>query len=505
MDSSTSEKISPATAADEQAADDAFEQCGVHYRHGRWPAVLEAARETLALLERCGQTGRRVELLRWTTLAACETGRFDAALASANESCRLAEAAGEPAQLALSLVSLGICIERMGDPWQSHRLMEEARALVQGLDDPYAHFVILNNLCAAHIGAFYLLRDSAGADEVRRVLDSAADHARQALPLVERLDSNPFIAAIVEGNLGEALVHLGQLDEAERWLTQALRRTAGNAARGWRIRYSMGELVLARGNARDAARHLQALCEEMQDSGQANTLTRVHDALYRSWRALGDAPHALAHLERFDALERKRVLAQLQAQSRLFVTRVEAERARLEVQAERLRAAEFEADAQRDQLTGLGNRRHLDKHMPSLLAAARHKAGGLALALLDLDHFKRVNDRFGHAVGDRVLVQIAQVLRDNTRAGDLLVRLGGEEFLVVLADTPPQRALEVCERLRAQAQSQDWEAIAPGLSLTLSIGLASAPPHELPPLMQAADEALYRAKDGGRNRVVMSS
>jgi diguanylate cyclase (GGDEF)-like protein len=477
------------------------------FRLGRWPAVLDIGESAAALLNRTGEISRHVEVLRWVTIAASELGRFDLALSSANESCRVAEAAGERGPLALSLMALGICIERMGDPWQAHRLVEEARLLLQGENNPYAQSMVLNNLCASYIGAFYLLRDGGSQGEVRSVLRKAEAHAREALPLVAQMPHNPVLYAIVEGNLAEALVHLGERDEAEQLLDQALRRVTeqGNTAHSWRIRFSRGELLLARGDAAGASRELNALWHELDGSEQSNTLTRVHDALYRTWRALGDHANALAHLEAFEMLERKRVVAQLQAQSRLFVTRVEAERSRLEAQVERLRAAEFESEAQRDQLTGLGNRRHLDRRMPPVLAAAASNNSPLSVALIDLDHFKRINDRFGHGIGDLVLSRIADLLRANTRSTDVLVRLGGEEFLIVFTDTALPLAQEVSERLREQVQSHDWSTIAPELAVTLSIGLTTAPPYDLAVLSQSADQALYRAKSAGRNRVQVST
>ncbi|MEK8029495.1 diguanylate cyclase [Ideonella sp. DXS29W] len=494
-----------AQADDHGRAEAGYLLCMAQFRLGRWPAVLESGEASSPLLHRIGAIVRQVEVLRWVTIAASELGRFDLALASANESCRVAEAAGERVPLALSLMALGVCIERMGDPWQAHRLVEEARVLLQGENSPYAQSMILNNLCASYLGAFYLLRDGAAPAEARAVLEKAVGHAREALPLMAQLPNNGILSAIIEGNLAESLVHLGQCDEAEQLLDRALGRVneQGNTSHGWRLRYARGELLLARGDAAGASRELSALWQDLDGSEQSNTLTRVHDALYRSWRALGVHARALAHLEGFEALERRRVVAQLQAQSRLFVTRVEAERARLEAQVERLRAAEFEADAQRDELTGLGNRRHLERRLPPLLAAAAASGHPLSVALVDLDHFKHVNDRHGHAAGDRVLTVIADLLRAHTRATDLLVRLGGEEFLIVFTDTDIHAAQEVSERLRERVESHDWTHVAPGVVVTLSVGLTTAPPYDLAALSHSADLALYRAKRAGRNRVVV--
>jgi diguanylate cyclase (GGDEF)-like protein len=493
-----------ASPADERArAAAGFVLCTSHYRLGNWSAMLETSEPVLPLLQRGGMVAERVELLRWVTLAACELGRFDQALRCANESCALAEQHGDVTQLALSLVALGICIERMGDPWQAHRLLEEALLRMEGVDDPYARCMILNNLCASYIGAYYLLRDGGAAEQAREVIAKAARHAREARTIAPGVPGAAFFGAIIDGNLAESLLHLGELDEADSLVDAALAQVTGqgNLARAWRMRYVRGMLLLARGRAEEAAAELTAVWHELEGSQQHNTLARVHDALYRCWRRLGDAGRALAHLESFEGIERKRIVSQLQAQSALFVTRVEAERARLEAHAERQRAAEMEQRALRDPLTGLGNRRLMAQRLPAMLADAASQGLPVSVAVIDLDHFKGVNDRFGHAVGDAVLVRLADLLRTCTRVGDLLVRLGGEEFLVALAGAGPDMAREVTERLRAGMQRLDWSTIAPGLAVTLSVGLASTPPYDMAALNHAADEALYRAKRAGRNQV----
>lgn len=129
----------------------------------------------------------------------------------------------------------------------------------------------------------------------------------------------------------------------------------------------------------------------------------------------------------------------------------------------------------------------------------------LALAPIDVDHFKAVNDLQGHAVGDRVLVVLAQLLRENTRTSDVLGRHGGEEFVVVLPGMSPALAAEVWERLRARVAAYPWAQLCGyGALLTINIGLAAAPPHDLAALLQGADEALYRAKRAGRYRLCVA-
>jgi diguanylate cyclase (GGDEF)-like protein len=161
--------------------------------------------------------------------------------------------------------------------------------------------------------------------------------------------------------------------------------------------------------------------------------------------------------------------------------------------------------AVRDGLTGAYNRRFLDEYLAHRLAEAVRHAQPLSLALLDLDHFKKLNDTSGHATGDRALVELAAVVNRTIRAGDVLVRYGGEEFVLVLGATDLPGALIVAERIRAS--TEEVRLAVPGAAeparVTVSIGVASAPQHgaAASELLLVADRALYRAKNGGRNRV----
>jgi diguanylate cyclase (GGDEF)-like protein len=159
-------------------------------------------------------------------------------------------------------------------------------------------------------------------------------------------------------------------------------------------------------------------------------------------------------------------------------------------------------DAHEDALTGLHNRRRVDRDLPLLLAQMREQGRPLQVAVLDVDHFKQVNDCHGHAVGDEVLRQVARLLGERLRTRDIAARLGGEEFLVVLVDTPPDVGLEICDRLRQAVQQHDWSLQADALAVTCSIGVAALRDgDDVATLTQRADAALYRAKREGRNRV----
>lgn len=160
--------------------------------------------------------------------------------------------------------------------------------------------------------------------------------------------------------------------------------------------------------------------------------------------------------------------------------------------------------ALRDPLTGLNNRRFLEEYVDTLTSAARRRQVSMALLLLDLDHFKSVNDAHGHDAGDAVLKALAAALKSSVRASDLVIRFGGEEFLIVLQDTHAGAAMQVAENIRSAVERMKIGLGATVLRKTISIGLAMYPEDSdtFWQLVKLADLALYRAKSEGRNRVV---
>jgi diguanylate cyclase (GGDEF)-like protein len=154
-----------------------------------------------------------------------------------------------------------------------------------------------------------------------------------------------------------------------------------------------------------------------------------------------------------------------------------------------------------DPLTGLANRRAFDQRLAEETERAVRHRRELSLILVDVDHFKQINDRFGHATGDRVLVNLARDMRAVMRTGDLLARIGGDEMAMILADCPPEQAEDVAHRMLDAAA--DDTSLSQRHAVTLSIGVAGlTADRTAEELLKLADQALYRAKDSGRNRVV---
>jgi two-component system cell cycle response regulator len=172
--------------------------------------------------------------------------------------------------------------------------------------------------------------------------------------------------------------------------------------------------------------------------------------------------------------------------------------AELEMANEKLQHA-----ALTDALTGLYNRRYVVDRLEEEWAAAIRTDRPLACLLIDLDHFKRVNDTHGHDVGDLVLQAAAARMRDTLRESDVVCRLGGEEFVVIGAEMDLSAALACAERLRAAVEAEAINVPGASLQVTLSIGVAVRKPHMNAPadLFKAADRAVYAAKQGGRNQV----
>ncbi len=165
----------------------------------------------------------------------------------------------------------------------------------------------------------------------------------------------------------------------------------------------------------------------------------------------------------------------------------------------------FEEAATTDFLTGLNNRRQLIRLGIPLLAGAHRSATPLAVAMLDIDKFKQVNDTYGHDAGDAVLKQIGSLLKERFRRSDIVARYGGEEFCILAPQLDPAQAFELFDEFRYELSMQKIEVEGHPLSITVSIGVTTVLCDSLDEMISQADEQMYKAKQSGRNCVVISS
>lgn len=308
-------------------------------------------------------------------------------------------------------------------------------------------------LCAEHEASLRLfLGDPASS------LDAVAEHRRLSESL--GLPAQVTVIALTEVR---ALLALGRLEEAKALADRDLDPTVFDAADMYTPRLLETRMLL--------------------------------------FRALGRFEDALDVSEQLRAHERRAMRERVESQMRHLLKDAEIEGARIEAERLREHAEELEQVALEDPLTGLANRRALERYFERWSLADPKPE--IAVAVIDIDHFKDVNDEFGHDVGDIVLGKLAELMRGSTRTGDIVARNGGEEFVLVLPGCRLPRAVEVCERLRRRIRDHRWDPALPAIdSVTVSVGLTIANADDAPAdVLRRADLAMYRAKREGRDRL----
>lgn len=231
----------------------------------------------------------------------------------------------------------------------------------------------------------------------------------------------------------------------------------------------------------------------------------LRDALAQLYQAYGEQQEQVARLTWIS----DRYQTAVMQENRLLSARNEQQLRRLQKIArisdryqemQREVARDLRNSATHDALTGLPNRRLM---LEELQAAEQKRDPGFSLALLDVDHFKQINDAHGHDAGDQVLVRIAAMLRGQLRADDICARWGGEEFLLLWPAVGVDAAVEIAERIRLTIERTPFEVQGHTMHLTVSIGVAThRSGRDSADLIKRADFALYEAKHGGRNRTI---
>lgn len=330
------------------------------------------------------------------------------------------------------------------------------------------------------------------------------------------------------GNLASALGAAGQFDEAMTMGRKAASQLTELGDPNYIIEYkrSLAWILVRTGELEEARELITEALAVAEAKGYHRDITACHGVLAGVYRDLGDFPSAYRHLEKFHeqtlAQSRKKAVSQLEVHK----WRLELENARVQAEQERerrqnlaesyaelnemherlaARAVELEWSSYRDALTELANRRYFDERLSREAERSLENGTGVSLMMIDLDEFKLINDTFGHPVGDEVLRVTARILQAGTRRSDMCARIGGEEFAVLLTtEVEPYDLQHLADQLRRTFVAYDWDSVAQGLSVSISIGAASLSEVDHDPLLllKMADQRLYAAKRAGRNQVV---
>ncbi len=489
----------------------------VHYRRNRFADATRqaAAASGVGVGSSCPWT-RAEGLVAWARIDWSVGDEADA-LRGLGEALEPALQHGD-ARLQLHVQNLlGLVHADLGDIATSLQFHQQARQAARHSGVPDLELVACTNLVGRGLALGEKLQAEGRLQDARARWLDAVNLAEQTESMARRNGLMHGVPHLMAAH-GAALMRLGRLDEAlavlrlHRHLTEttpdrsSLVHAAGHLAELWR-----------RHGDTDAAR--QALEDGLAEAGRLGAKARaaaLHLAMSELEESQARFEPALFHHKRFHALREECAIDRAQRKSMALAVRLDTERALHEAEMARRRAqsladahealqartATLSQEALTDALTGLANRRRLDDELPRMHAEARRLHQPLHVALVDVDHFKQVNDRHSHGVGDAVLREIGRLLRGQCREGDLAARYGGEEFLITFRGADAVASRGACERLRLVVRAHPWQQLRPGLELTVSIGLGDlAQSPDMMAGLQQVDRRLYAAKRGGRDRV----
>jgi diguanylate cyclase (GGDEF)-like protein len=490
----------------------------VAWRRSDYPEALRCHLRALPVQRARGDRQGESDSLNLIGNVHYQIGEYARALESYREAERIKREIGDVRGLSQCVNNIGNIHGRLGDFAQALEAHRRALELKRGTGDRQGEAIALVNVGSSH--------------EAMGDFDAALEHYTAGLEHARRVGER-WVEADALRNLGDVHRKRGDTDRALACYAASRDTAAASGVRVVEVEalIGMGTTLNGLGAGDSALEPLTRALAVAEQTGSRRLVYSSHRALSEAYEAVGDAPAALRHFKAYHQVEDEVFSAELEwrlksilVQAEIEATQREAgllrekndeltganhalraadeEKARLVAQL-REQAEELDRLSREDSLTGLSNRRHVAERLALEWERARRFGRDLSVVLADLDHFKTVNDRFSHAVGDEVLRAVGGLLRESTRQLDVVGRWGGEEFVLILVETSPDRAARFCEKLRAKIEAYDWVAIHPELSVTISMGVAGNVGIQSPEaLLAAADARLYQAKREGRNRVI---
>ena len=347
--------------------------------------------------------------------------------------------------------------------------------------------------------------------------DLALEYARESLSLCDDLTYSLYGHSLTAMGRAYAAVHATENALFHYQQALAAAHDQGDRQLSKTALYFIGELYIQEEKLDQAIRYIQsslALAEEVKSNFY---ISLCHQALSRIYETQGDLARALEHYKQFHAVQEEMFNEKNTKQIQILGVMHQTELARREAEIYQSRNTELEREiAERklleeklrhlaitDELTGITNRRHFLELSKHHIKHALRLERTLALAVMDLDYFKQINDTYGHAAGDRALIAFVKTVQKNIREIDLLARFGGDEFVLLFLESDTRQAYQVFDRIRRELAANHIQVEGRAFSITMTVGIAGLVNQDdtIDLLLARADKALYRAKEAGRNRV----
>ena len=436
-------------------------------------------------------------------------GTYAEALENLLQALRIADEMNDNKLKSQVLNNLGLLYLKMEDYPQALSYLKKSLDAASDINNPAFEAELLDNICVAYLNL----------GEYNRALT----HSQKGISLFQQ-SGNRYGEAKALNTSGEIYAAMGHALEAISYYQKSLQISdeINDAQGAARAHLLIGTLKYNQGEFKTAEEHmLQALdnAEKGQDAAQ---ISRVNYLLSQIYREMQNFERSLFHFEQFHDLKETvfnedmaTKIKSLEIMHKVKKTQQDSEIYRLrnveltrEIEERKKAQAELERIVTLDPLTNLYNRRHFFELTQKELERSHRYNRPLSVIMLDIDHFKQVNDQFGHLVGDRVIVEVARRIQKALRRIDLACRYGGEEFAVLLPETPVLQAEMVASRLWKLVTKQPTVSGELILKITVSVGVATyqhTGEITVDTLLDRADKAMYAAKEKGRNQVMVYS
>ncbi len=484
-------------------AESLVNQC--QFMHSDFVRALSLGSRALALFEQLGdRTGQSRAFLTLCS-AYWFADDFAQAIEMGRRAQKLAQETGDQLLEADALNNLGLAYKRSGNFELAITVYTESLARFRAAGEQLHAGKVLTNIALAY----------AAQGHYDRALFYAGEYERLGI-------DNPRINGYVSLVRGQVYAGTKDFDQALRYLHQAARYASEHTEHEQLsivALQTIGQVYIERQEPDLAIAYLQQALT-IADEIQSNLYVfRFHELLSQIYESQGDLDRALMHYKQFHAVKEKvfndnntRRRQWLEIQHQTEIARHEAEIYHLrnieleqEITERKRLQEELHQQATTDELTKVFNRRHFLSLAHRELKRALRLNHPVSVALIDLDHFKKINDTYGHAAGDQALRELTKIHQENTRAIDVFARFGGDEFALLLPETDGATAQQVVERVRLALLAQPLNLSGTRVTITISAGIASLEGESdlLDTLIARADQALYRAKEAGRNGVCL--